>query len=492
MDSLLKCVYSNWFTDASGNRYPLPNVLPDAIFQFAHEHFLKEGSGIVESKNFLENELSRENNKDVLRFYHCNFYSFFKKYNGEHNFVDENQVDDNHTYIYPIELKNYDMLWLPQTYTLHGVEHTYTVLDTLSERLLNLLRERKVKIVASIPFEPIHDDVSGVVEFRTLLQKHGIFHDDVIVCVSGNEYVNPHNVKTYGVNLPLAQAADELYKFQQTKQYYRGGLGYESQFVLPEDLDATKVRDKKFLSFNRSMKRYHRIALAYTALKHDLLSEGIFSFLGSDLLVLSDNKFNDVHRHLNEYLDSYLNHDIVLPDGDTNQINYYTEKILNLIPYEIDTQHLSLEAKCGFTTNNNKKEFYNQTYIHITTESRFTSRQGVFFSEKTYRPIANLQPFIMIGDAGTLKELHNIGFKTFHPFIDESYDNETDNRTRFQLISKEILKLQKMSLEEIHNWYHSITDVLRYNQNLLINHYNFNPFEIALKKLVRDTNGIQK
>lgn len=489
MDTILKCVYSNWVTDELGNRYPFPNVLPDAILQFAHAHFLTEGSKIVENKNFLENELSRENNKEILRFYHCNFYSFFKKHNGEDNFVDENQIDENCTYIYPIELKNYDMLWIPQTYTLNGVENTYTVIDTFSERLLNLLREKKVKIVASIPFEPINN-VSGVVTFRNILREHGIFHDDAVVCIGGNEYVNTDNIKTYEVNLPLTQAGDELYKFEKTKEYFRGGLGYESQYVLPEDLDKTQMRDKKFLSFNRSMKRYHRVALAYTALKNDLLGDGIFSFLGSDLLVLSNDAFNDVQRHLSYYLGSYLNHEIVLVGTDTSPVNYYTEKILNLLPYEVDTQHLSLEAKCGFATNNNKKEFYAQTYVNITTESRFTSNNGVFFSEKTYRPIANLQPFIMIGDVGTLNELHKIGFKTFHPFIDESYDTVKDARTRFKMISDEILKLHKMSLEEIHNWYYSITDVLQHNQNLLMSHYNFNPFEPALKKIVRDTHEI--
>jgi len=489
MDSILKCVYSNWFTDELGNRYPLPNVMPDPLIKFAYKHFLNEGHRILDNKNFLENELSKENDKEILRYYHCNFYSFFKKHNEANNLVDENQIEENCTYIYPIELKNYDMLWIPQTYTLNGVEHTYTVIDTFSDRLLTLLREKKVKIVASIPFEPIND-VSGVVTFRKTLQEHGIFHDDAIVCVGGNEYVNTDNIKTYEVNLPLTQAGVELYKFEKTKEYFRGGLGYECQYVLPEDLDATQMRDKKFLSFNRSMKRYHRVALAYTALKHNLLDDGIFSFLGGDLLFLTNDAFNDVQRDLSHYLDSYLNHEIVLVGADISPVNYYTEKIINLLPYEVDTQHLSLEAKCGFTTNNNKKEFYSQTYVNITTESRFTANKGVFFSEKTYRPIANLQPFIMLGDAGTLKELHKIGFKTFHPFIDESYDTVDDARTRFKMISEEILKLRKMSLEEIHNWYYSITDVLQHNQNLLMSYYNVNPFETALKKLVRDTNGI--
>ena len=31
-------------------------------------------------------------------------------------------------------------------------------------------------------------------------------------------------------------------------------------------------------------------------------------------------------------------------------------------------------------------------------------------------------PFIVYGNVGTLKELKRMGFRTFSPFIDESYD----------------------------------------------------------------------
>lgn len=472
MGSVLKLLYDKWFIDKDGNKFPLPNVLPEKLVTFSKEHASREGIRILENRYFLENELSRENNKEILRFFHCNFFSYFVKNNGFENIVDVDSIEENDDviYIYPIELKNYDMLWIEQTYTLNGKEHSYTVLDTITEKVIDLLKKQKVRIVASIPFEPVND-IGAIVKFREQLKILGVENDDSVMCVGGNKFPNTDNVKVCAVNLPLTQAAEDFYKHTLSDDsYYYGGLGYASSYVLPKELDKSRIRKYKFLSFNRSMNRYHRVMLAHTALEHDLLKEGIFSFIGGDILTMSDNPHRDIERPLREHFKSY---DIY---KSTDELEFYIERIKSLIPYEIDTQHLSLTAKCGFSTNNNKKDFYLDTYINITSESRFGKHRGVFFSEKTYRPILNLQPFIILGDVGTLLELHNLGFKTFHPFIDESYDMETRTVERFNLIQKEILKLNKKSIEEIHEWYYSIQDILIHNQNVLKSYHTVNPF----------------
>ena len=471
MGSVLKLFYDKWITKEN-NKFPLPNILPNELVEFSKNHVMSEPQGvrILENRAFLENELSRENDKEILRFFHCNFFSYFVKHHGMENVV-EDVIDDDATYLYPIELKNYDMLWIPQSYTLGGQEYTYTVAQTLSHKVIELLKAKKLKIVASIPFEPVNE-ISGILKFREELKKFGIDNDDSIVVVGGNTFENSDNLKVFGVNLPLTQKAEELYQFIQSKIPYYGGLPYESEYILPEDLNNTIVRKYKFLSFNRSMNRFHRVVLAHTVLEHNLLNEGIFSFIGGDLLTMSD----DVSRDITSKLVRYYN--------NINNLEYYVERIKSLIPYEIDTQHLSLEQKCGFATNNNKKDFYLDTYIHLTSESRFSTgkHRGVFFSEKTYRPIINLQPFVMLGDPGTLDELHKLGFKTFHPFIDESYDQEVSEVERFKLIQKEILKLNQKTIEEIHNWYYSITDILLHNQTLLQKYHTTNPFQEITKQ----------
>ena len=61
------------------------------------------------------------------------------------------------------------------------------------------------------------------------------------------------------------------------------------------------------------------------------------------------------------------------------------------------------------------------------------SRQNFFYvTEKTLKPIASGMPFVIVGCHRFLQQLRHIGFRTFHPFIDESYDNEEDMMIRVE------------------------------------------------------------
>jgi hypothetical protein len=123
-----------------------------------------------------------------------------------------------------------------------------------------------------------------------------------------------------------------------------------------------------------------------------------------------------------------------------------------------------LESVWGFNFEN--KEPYLDTYIHILSETNFYET-GLYLSEKTWKPIGHLQPFIMVNKPGALKELHRLGFKTFTPFINESYDDIQNDTERMEFIYSEIMRLNSLSFEEIHEWYKSIWDILIYNRNLL-------------------------
>ena len=203
------------------------------------------------------------------------------------------------------------------------------------------------------------------------------------------------------------------------------------------------------------MNRPHRVAICYLALKHDLLEQGYFSFI------------TDLHRDSLKLLKRFF---------DDENLEEVDNKIKNLVPYEIDTQHLSLNEKRSFyPIDNNKKELYQNSYVHITSETQFNEHSSPFFSEKTWRPIMNLQPFIFIGNPGSLEQLREFGFKTFHPFIDESYDLIKDDRQRLLAIEQEIKKLAEMPIEEIHSWYYSILNTLIHNRDRLRTFKNYNP-----------------
>jgi hypothetical protein len=72
---------------------------------------------------------------------------------------------------------------------------------------------------------------------------------------------------------------------------------------------------------------------------------------------------------------------------------------------------------------------YNQTDIEVVLETLFDDAR-LHLTEKSLRPIACAQPFIIAGTAGSLEYLRGYGFKTFGDVWDEHYDLIEDPHER--------------------------------------------------------------
>jgi hypothetical protein len=225
--------------------------------------------------------------------------------------------------------------------------------------------------------------------------------------------------------------------------------------VTKEEVTDKIVRQKRFLMLNRRL-RPHRL----------------YSIL--------------LCSHLNLLNEFYISYDLNnMEVFELEKSMYTTDHLKNEFPFElVEEEYKKLKMTAPVSTldfknlqdvwgfNFEDKRIYQQSYIHITSETNFFENGG-YFSEKTWKPIGHLQPFIFLGPANGLKEIKKLGFKTFSPFIDESYDEERNNAKRFKMIINEIERLAKLPLEEIHNWYHSIfEDILIYNQELFIQYEN--------------------
>jgi hypothetical protein len=87
------------------------------------------------------------------------------------------------------------------------------------------------------------------------------------------------------------------------------------------------------------------------------------------------------------------------------------------------------------------------TDINIVLETLFAD-QRIHLTEKTLRPIACGQPFILAAGSGSLEFIRKYGFETFHPWINESYDLEPDHDRRLALIIKEMHRLASLAPAE--------------------------------------------
>ena len=73
-----------------------------------------------------------------------------------------------------------------------------------------------------------------------------------------------------------------------------------------------------------------------------------------------------------------------------------------------------------------------------------------------------------MGAKNTLDYLHQMGFKTFNDFWDETYDGYADADRYFKILDL-IRDLSKLSLAQLKTMYQSMQPVLQHNLNLLKN-----------------------
>ena len=87
------------------------------------------------------------------------------------------------------------------------------------------------------------------------------------------------------------------------------------------------------------------------------------------------------------------------------------------------------------------------TDIEVVLETLFDDQRW-HLTEKSLRPIALGQPFILAGTPGSLKYLRSYGFKTFADCWDEKYDIIPDSQDRMNKITETMQQIVNWSPEE--------------------------------------------
>lgn len=87
-----------------------------------------------------------------------------------------------------------------------------------------------------------------------------------------------------------------------------------------------------------------------------------------------------------------------------------------------------------------------------------------FVTEKTAKPLMAGKPFIMLGGVNYLKHLRNLGFETFAPVIDESYDDVVDYHQRVKMAFRSFKALSEQDPKEIMA---KLSPILQHNRNIM-------------------------
>lgn len=107
-----------------------------------------------------------------------------------------------------------------------------------------------------------------------------------------------------------------------------------------------------------------------------------------------------------------------------------------------------------------------KAFIHIIGCTVF-DYPHVFTSEKNIKPFICKRPFILVSSPGSLKNLRDMGFKTFSDFWSEDYDQILDPTLRLKTIFKLITDINSLSLNQLKEICNGMKDILEHNYNFL-------------------------
>ena len=223
-------------------------------------------------------------------------------------------------------------------------------------------------------------------------------------------------------------------------------------------------KEKLFLCFNRVI-RPHRTFLVSLLLKENLVSNSYYSYFPNGGHVKSEESIdtNPWFVYNSNYFDD--------PNRFVEMQQIFDTNLPNM-PYK-----LNIEAdnnKVG--VDRDDYLFFENSWFSLVTETFFfpinsdvsekyhaTDDHGAFFSEKIFKPIQRCHPFVLVSSCHSLKYLRKLGYQTFHPHIDESYDDIENHGERMLAIVKEVKRLASLTPEEKQEWLKAVLPITVHN-----------------------------
>jgi hypothetical protein len=133
-------------------------------------------------------------------------------------------------------------------------------------------------------------------------------------------------------------------------------------------------------------------------------------------------------------------------------------------PYRCD----DLSAAAHNDHSQHSADLYDNSYCSIILETLFDAdgSSGAFLTEKTFKCLKHGHPFVLVGCAGSLQALRDLGYRTFDHAVDNSYDTIQDNTQRYLAVRRSIAAIAALSDAELVAWFQSLQADLLYNSQL--------------------------
>ena len=208
-------------------------------------------------------------------------------------------------------------------------------------------------------------------------------------------------------------------------------------------------KEKHFLCFNRKP-HDHRVGIFAEIMTNSKLKDKTIVTLGRENLI-----GGQIHKDaIRRFIDKGYKHGY-------ERLYHFIDNYNSNEDYTYDVDDLGEEQ-----SNKINLDAHYKTFCNIVTET-LTAENLLFFSEKIIKPIFTLQPFIIIGNRGSIKKLKEYGFKTFDKWWDESYD-ELKNQNRFEKIVELMEEISLWDDDKVNQTLLDMEDTLIHNFKMLI------------------------
>jgi len=361
----------------------------------------------------------------------------------------------------PFEIKDISTTLQSNKLNLYVVELFYVNrLDEIFENISTLAYQKlingELKLLIYFPFEGFKLDLYD----NWFLRLHQLF----------NKY-NLNNVKKYFIynNLTI----EEQYQNLKTNNLVPAGTEFTKVFGYPYfhfeyyhmikhrhvdfpdeiiNVDNLFNKEKNFLSLNSKI-RAHRVLVISELYRRNVVNNSFLSFIGSTF----DHPETTI-GYAKKTLDQVFANAPYISQEIKEGVENYTH----------NWQPLILDGTADSIYNNSVvAEHYEKSYFSLVTETGMDHYLRV--TEKTFKPIANYHPFIIIGCHGTLAYLRSLGYQTFPELFDESYDQETNIPKRLLMVVDQVEKFVNLSKEEKDKKYQQVHEKILHNANLFFN-----------------------
>lgn len=332
------------------------------------------------------------------------------------------------------------------------------------------IQNHSVYVIDSKQFADVENYLSKSIleEFKSFDDNHiyvmNDFSTDVESLAKTSKHLNDlgFNVKNLWIQVTFNYEKEELDRLLNSL-----GLTTVNIFCYNLYLDMTYHRynsSKKIIDLTKSQpgrnpKKFTMFVRRFDNDRFELYCD----LIENNLLSNFEYTFTNLHPEQVEYPHIYVTKDVLkttIPPFVTNRNNI--RNWIDGLPYHMG------DLDDPFTDNLYPMYMKGQVNIIVETRSTNVDRHNLYITEKTYKPIIMCKPFLVFGPSGCLEILKREGFKTFHPHIDESYDQATDlTHLKRKAIIKEVKRLSMLSDTEFFNTMSSkeIQEITSFNFN---------------------------